>query len=62
MAAGKQTSTHTHVCNAVMLMWGSPRLAPKTSIDFDRFWLDVVPGHNALGTKTNHKTNKTSQQ
>ena len=28
MAASKQTSIHTHVCNAVMLMWGSLKLAP----------------------------------
>ena len=28
MAANRQTDIHTHVCNAVMLVWGSLRLAP----------------------------------
>ena len=28
MAASKQASIHTHVRNAVMLVWGSLRLAP----------------------------------
>ena len=28
MAASKQASIHTHVCNAVTLVWGSLKLAP----------------------------------
>ena len=28
MAANRQTYIHTHVCNAVTLMWGSLRLTP----------------------------------
>ena len=33
MAASKQTSIHTHVRNAVTLVWGSLRLAPMIFID-----------------------------
>jgi len=32
MAANRQTYIHTHVCNAVTLVWGSLRLAPISSI------------------------------
>ena len=28
--ASKQANIHTHVCNAVTLVWGSLRLAPIT--------------------------------
>ena len=30
MAANRQTDKHMHVCNAVMLVWGSLRLVPIT--------------------------------
>ena len=30
MAASKQANIHTHVCNAVPLVWGSLRLIPIT--------------------------------
>ena len=33
MAASKQASIHTHVCNAVTLVWGSLRLAPNIASD-----------------------------
>ena len=33
MAASKQTSIHTHVRNAVTLVWGSLRLVPMIFID-----------------------------
>ena len=32
MATSKQTDIHTHVCNAVPLVWGSLRLAPITIV------------------------------
>ena len=39
MATNRQTDIHTHVRNAVMLVWGSLRLAPIKS----HFWnLDSV--------------------
>ena len=41
MAASKQTGIHTHVRNAVTLVWGSLRLAPIMSTWM--FWVPWIP-------------------
>jgi len=49
MAASKQASKHTHVHNAVTLVWGSLRLAPINS--FAR--LSLATPYSATG-RTKH--------
>ena len=55
MAANRQTYIHTHVCNAVTLVWGSLRLAPINPRAFSLCDIASFPGTKE-GEKGNLRT------
>ena len=42
MAASKQANIHAHIRNAVTVVWGSLRLAPKKSYIRDLHYLSIL--------------------
>ena len=56
MATNRQTDIHTHVRNAVTLVWGSLRLAPiclsRSPCGLKKLWTTPVYVHIAIATES----------